>query len=1135
MALTSVNLTNILGLNTEGSPLDVTLRPPNSLYTAKNIAFNHAGLANGRKGHPVRLEIPSTLVGYNAVNWYNFNYTNVNATQFLIPYTPASDATAIQFISWDNSSTSAYTEYSAAKQYYINGIGATSTATLYLLPAVGSNNLDTHWIDAQGRYYVMCPNGLFTTAYNTTLSSDNTAITKLLPVIINSITTALDSTAGTWFIAGKTFKTKAVIDVYYPSGGYYESPVAIAMTSLGSSPAKYQDTLTNVGNNQGAKFTSTIDVSNIRDLTYAILRVYRTLQYDTTGVENTEYYLCYETALDKGTTATTAWKTVFTDIALTATDDLIRQNATLYTSINNDGSIGEHTTIPAANDIATYKGYTIYGGVKLAPYFKTKMSALPTAADSLNVNGTVILSATPEPFTNQAIAPSGFSMSESDLTFRGKLGTANFVCIRPIDPNDSNQTAATNSVPFNAITKAATAIAYYGTNGALTIKMSVTGIFDTSQFQAPGMLAIVKIASTPGKVLDIISYRDFEHIATSNTVDFYECTSVAGVTGYAFANAEQYYVYYLPGTSIDNLPVYPLSSDAITTGGLVTYLSLLPVYYTYPTQKGWQTPIGRLGGTTGLSSTVPQFKAEFFGVKWRSVAKQLDDATKDLVYKFNAARTMPYQPYARLTGEVGEIYLTGTLTGESGVTGSESTAGKYDVMNVNIYPATTLRFSDTISTTNGVYTDMSEAVDIPNGICISKTNRPETVGVGQTFTPIRIGNDASAIQRVAVNNDQCYIFKQNEGIYRIELIEGAINPELSAIAVIDNTIWLTAANSLQQIDESFYFLSNKGVARLNNNQIEIISQAIEGDLREEFTKGSAAHYNIKSFGNDFKRQYAVSFPVSGNTYVFDIRTGRWSMWDIKFTQALCTPNGKLTTVSQSISGAVTWSVFKQDIFTLGYEDTVDQYEEKQILTGTTIVYTSATKTLSITGLALSTTQIGTKLTNLLDRYAIASGIYKAYLYDTSAAAFVPLTYVSSNTGTGNITFTCDTTPASTPAVTDYIYIGVNVSVTSNRFFTGGASTLNQFAECHYQLLGLHSYVKVGFEADNPTPTFASSGYSTNNPTYDIIRTLVPRNQARGRWIMTNIKHDFPQQNFVLAGISWVYKDVASFRVKLRNV
>jgi hypothetical protein len=132
-----------------------------------------------------------------------------------------------------------------------------------------------------------------------------------------------------------------------------------------------------------------------------------------------------------------------------------------------------------------------------------------------------------------------------------------------------------------------------------------------------------------------------------------------------------------------------------------------------------------------------------------------------------------------------------------------------------------------------------------------------------------------------------------------------------------------------------------------------------------------------------------------------------------------------------------------------------------------------------------------------------------------------------------------------------IVLGVYASTTFNRFWAyssvgqtyqgdmipsspAGAMTISQYTECHPQVVGICTRMTVGFEADATTLTFNPTNSVTLPAIYDIIRVSVPRNQARGRWIMVKIEHTQPYENYTLGGIGWVFKDLASFKVKIRG-
>jgi hypothetical protein len=163
--------------------------------------------------------------------------------------------------------------------------------------------------------------------------------------------------------------------------------------------------------------------------------------------------------------------------------------------------------------------------------------------------------------------------------------------------------------------------------------------------------------------------------------------------------------------------------------------------------------------------------------------------------------------------------------------------------------------------------------------------------------------------------------------------------------------------------------------------------------------------------------------------------------------------------------------------------------------------------------------------------------------------------VSANAVAKSITFTLDNSATLAASTSGTLVIGVNSKIVMNRFWASssagvtfdgtvtpsspqGAMTLSQFAECALHTIGTHTNIKVAFETDVSTIDFSATvspeSYSVTLPAfYDTIRVGVPRNQARGRWISVEVKHDYPLQKFTIAGLGWTFKDSNTYRMKAR--
>jgi hypothetical protein len=213
------------------------------------------------------------------------------------------------------------------------------------------------------------------------------------------------------------------------------------------------------------------------------------------------------------------------------------------------------------------------------------------------------------------------------------------------------------------------------------------------------------------------------------------------------------------------------------------------------------------------------------------------------------------------------------------------------------------------------------------------------------------------------------------------------------------------------------------------------------------------------------------------------------------------------------------------LFTVGYNDTVDQVDDIIPLTGATITTSGNNVTVTRTGATSALANLG----------IVGARIGDDKLYYKSGSTYYPLTLVSTNTTTGAATFSFDSTkPSVFDAASDSLVKGVNTYAVFNRFYAGGPHTLSRFAEVHPQLPGSHNNMRYAFESNNPALAFAGA-VTTIPQSTDVARVLVTCNERRGRWLAVKMIHDYPAQFCKCAGYSVVSRDTDTFRTLKNNV
>ena len=1177
----------MVGLNTEGNIIDAQSTPPNSMLDCSNISFFRPGRCIARKGHP---EINPSLLSPSLKSNIFLSVLESGDQNWFAAYKHGYDSGGDI---WNfNAGTATTIDTNKVKTYLYSSVNATPGTPTYGQRATDgptaavspvftdSLSLTPSFTETAHNTYMLACNGL----YEYRNAVDSVGFYRLpFPIAAIDTTTLnvpgkfsewVDTSAPTtskWLLTGYAVKITAIIKYYINDTQFIESPLSNEVevkNLLGFAAVKIKNPY----------FTA--QLANIQDTNNCYLEVYRTIQYPISTDPNnptvppSEKRLCYTESLAAiAADGSPVWtqdgtnKNKFVrrlDLSLTYNDDFISGRQLIYTDINAEGAVYEHMVPPVARDIVTTKQVTIYGGVVLPPHGTITLTNNPASNQTIQVDSSAIVG-TVLAQSNASSLGSGASTKYS-LEYSGSYygqQTGQQVFIHPSFTADTNDN--TFCVPAYAqvtVNNGLTLVGVPAADGTRTVRITPkTDItpFDVSQFTAPGVLAVVRSytkGTNPGLVIDLLFFRDLESVQGSNTVDLFECFSVSGFTSQIYGTTpgstdnQAPFLYYIPGTiaigqstptntALADLPVYFSGSGPLYNGGVPysnydtnPFLSLLPTYKKYPTEKWFDTPGGVATSFTYDSVTTHGLTAsiQFIGVTNRPQTTLVNDAAKSLSTSINTQNNYTY--YSELTGNIGEILLWNTQPGYPlGVLSN----------TITVNADSGLTFAEPIGVASN-YNIVQEVV-YKNGIVVAKCNRPGAISLANGTSPTRVGSDNNWIQRVIVDNDIIYVFKEEEGIYRITLTTDSINPTVESVVQISNCVWAVSPSTIFKSGNVITFLSNRGVEQIYNGATNLISGAMAGtvnetsagitttllneiELQRSQTTGVYANKTdaqklsyIRGFNNEHKDQWGVYFPVSGNTYVFEMGTKNWEKWTIPFDAVAVRASGQLTTIFyNSASG---WNEVRQDRYSTGaVMDPTDQYDESWILTGATITNTAGAVSIQRSG--------GATVQTDLNNFILRLGSRTLWLKDGSGNL-----YQMSNVTTAAHTINAKFADGSSHTVTTAwsLVLGVPVSVTANRFFSSGPVTLTRFSECHLQCPGLHTNVRVGFEADNSSPDFSTVTYTTIPAEYDSMRVIVPINEKRARWIMPNILHDTPNEVFNLSGIGWVVRDLETWRTR----
>lgn len=955
--------------------------------------------------------------------------------------------------------------------------------------------------------YVFSSNGVFrtTTAYlqDITVSTYNKFKRVTLPLVraVTATLTSAPTDANRWFISGMQVNIRVLLTDQLTATQLYQGKPSRVLT------------VTNTAPSTSITVSFSVDNTNIFVNTTGTgapgsggVAVYRTVSFLPSEAPPTLYYKCWESSLDKGTTASNV--TTFSNIELTLNDSSITSLQELYTDANAEANgiaiSAESAAPPTARDVVGFNNYTVYGNVMVPPFATLTMTALPNTdgLDKLQV-GTANVAITYVP--NSTTPPTNNGVIDGTTgTFIGVSNNSsnNYnLIIRPQDPtiNTSSAAAGAYSVPWYAIASKIQIVTGTGSTQDIQITPDAAELFDVSKFLPTGIIAIVAGENT-GVVVALFSYQSYTQVPASGWYLFSNCLAY----GVPFSDPTwtttfptvtmKYVMYYIPGTAVTALPVYAIGADA-TGYGTQTGYSLLPTYEKYPDRKFNQTIVGTISSVTQTGASIsPAFSPVlatiyFTGIYSLLAGQLLEQCAKTLCDTYNLARG-PEDPYAvfndSATAPVGQIRFESIYSGynsrSSYTTNPVYTSGTgyYDQVTACVNRATgsiTVRFAEPVPSIVGtpvLANIMQQSVQTVAGITISKYNKPEEIPIGQNLQPFIIGDPLKPIIKLINQLNQLLIFKQNEGTYRIDLQSiGSIIPYINTLSLLDNTAWLLLPESVQVFEGTTIYFSNKAfVAISSGGQITEMSPTIATELLENY----AIIYNsqntdyVRSWVITQQRLYCCYFPnvnedKTSLTYVFNFSTGQWTKWSGEINDAAVSAAGQLSLVeniyllSQSVGNNIDlnlapidvnnkyWSVIRQADFQTPSET---QVEDIVGLTTFTITQNTSLSTITITN--FNPTNVYGNLYKLLmlwkNRtiwyFAQSSGYVLTQLIDAQVNVSITLKFVD-NLG--------NKVPIPTLSANDTLTATVNTAIYFNKFFiaTPRGSTI-----CHFNEVQLYT-------------------------------------------------------------------------------
>jgi hypothetical protein len=448
---------------------------------------------------------------------------------------------------------------------------------------------------------------------------------------------------------------------------------------------------------------------------------------------------------------------------------------------------------------------------------------------------------------------------------------------------------------------------YYNAT-ANTLVLTSLNEFNLSAFPSPGLMLVQGFGvNVSDEHYAIFNYKSHTvDTATTNkitfnsvTLTYYSLTNGNSGRGYVVPtselsssissfNARTYNLYFLPGTTEKNLPMYtyaPSTPDLNQAYARIVYNSATDIIiqerYSSITSSSNSIlpPIFTFKPHINRDSTVvatfdPNGNYLFKGTAAVDTGAYLDQYAELIVDKFNEELTSR-NISARLrkgTG-IGEVLVSfddGYSIELLNSTGEHQFLPKLDP---NTYK--TLAVKDDV------------AQYFKNELHFSRRQIPEVV-TASSYN--KLGLPDKEYIAFALVVDDLYAFKE-DGIFRITDVGGASIP-VYQISQITATVICQAAGSVQEINGEVIFIAQQGFMSIRDGELQNINGAIQRDV--SVLLQTSPNYRIKSFVNKSKNLYYCTLinevdstlDVKSGTYIFNVKTRQWSFMNEEIIDGL---------------------------------------------------------------------------------------------------------------------------------------------------------------------------------------------------------------------------------------------------------
>ena len=200
----------------------------------------------------------------------------------------------------------------------------------------------------------------------------------------------------------------------------------------------------------------------------------------------------------------------------------------------------------------------------------------------------------------------------------------------------------------------------------------------------------------------------------------------------------------------------------------------------------------------------------------------------------------------------------------------------------------------------------------------SKPDKPEAVPL---LNNLFVGSRNNPIRRILPLGNSLFVFKEQEGIYRIT----GRSPAEFSVELFDSSARILAADSAAIVNNQIWLLSDQGIISVTETGVSVISRPIEEKiLTQTGTALSALKKLSFGVGYETERKYILwTVTNAGDTsatqaFVWNTFTRAFTRWDIQASTAEVNPNDDKLYIGD---GASNYTL--QERKTLDYTDYVD--------------------------------------------------------------------------------------------------------------------------------------------------------------------------------------------------------------------